>query len=117
MILRKMLYSFLGPGQQPSTVAISGFDVNTNMMFTAYSSVSKFLPEFTIKNDDVALETVETYAIMLVSANPSQNVAFGSDSTITITDEDGNSQCNFIYILSRINSQTLLKKKTFIMQN
>ena len=80
---------FLGPGQQPSTVAVSGFTVNTNVMFTAYSSVSKFLPEFTIKNDDVALETVETYNIILMSSDPSHDVLLGSDSTIMITDEDG----------------------------
>ena len=47
------------------------------------------LPNFTIVNDEVALETVEAYNITLVSASPSKNVILGRDSLIMITDEDG----------------------------
>ena len=47
------------------------------------------MPNLAIKNDDVALETVETYNIILMSSDPSHDVLLGNDSTIMITDEDG----------------------------
>ena len=77
------------PGQQPSTVEVSGFTVSENVLFVAFTGLTRLLSNYTITNDEVALETIETFNITLMSANPSKNVAFGSDSTIAIADDDG----------------------------
>ena len=92
----------IDPGQQPDTVEVSGFTVNTTITFTPSSSTSQMLPGFVIKNDDVALESVESYSITLVSSDPS--ISFGPASTIEITDDDGN----------KINDNLILLKKSYI---
>ena len=49
------------------------------------------LPAFIINDDNVALETVESYAITLVSSNPNiTDVNLGPAATIEITDDESN---------------------------
>ena len=77
-----------GPGTQPSTVVISGSDVDSPVMFQA-GDVSVPLPNFGITDDTTALETNEIYQLSFSSSTPSQDVALGLPTEITITDDDG----------------------------
>ena len=77
-----------GPGTQPSTVVISGSDVDSPVMFQA-GDVSVPLPNFGITDDTTALETNEMYQLSFSSSAPSQDVTLGNPTTITITDDDG----------------------------
>ena len=75
---------------QPSSVVISGFSINSDTLrFEAFSNLTLSLPSAFITDDDVALETTESYEIMLVSSMPSMNVVLSSPSTIEINDDDG----------------------------
>ena len=77
-----------GPGTQPSTVNISGSDVNSTVIFQA-GDVSVPLPNFNITDDTTALETNEIYQLSFISSTPSQDVTLGVPTKITITDDDG----------------------------
>ena len=77
-----------GPGAQPSTVVISGSDVDSTVIFQA-GDVSVPLPNFGITDDTTALETNETYQLSFISSTPSQDVTLGVPTEITITDDDG----------------------------
>ena len=77
-----------GPGTQPSTVVISGSDVDSPVMFQV-GDVSVPLPNFGITDDTTALETNEMYQLSFRSSAPSQDVTLGNPTTITITDDDG----------------------------
>ena len=80
---------FLDPGQQPSTVESSGFSANVTIAFAPFSLRDQSLPNFFITNDEIGLETVESYPLQFVSSNPSGDVILGSDSSIEIIDDDG----------------------------
>ena len=80
----------LGPGSQPSTVNISGVYINETITFLAHGSQSQGLPSFTIINDTVALETIEQYDLSFSNPSITNNVTLGPDTTIEITDDDGN---------------------------
>ena len=77
-----------GPGTQPSTVVISGSDVDSTVLFQA-GDVSVPLPNFVITNDTTALETNEIYQLSFISSTPSEGVALGGPTEINITDNDG----------------------------
>ena len=77
-----------GPGTQPSTIIISGSDVDSTVIFQA-GDVSVPLPDFNITDDTTALETNEIYQLIIISSTPSQGVALGAPTEITITDNDG----------------------------
>ena len=77
-----------GPGTQPSTVVISGSDVDLTVILEA-GDVSVPLPDFPIADDTTALETNEIYQLSFISSTPSQNVTLGVPTEITITDDDG----------------------------
>ena len=76
------------PGPQPSTVNISGSDVDSTVIFQA-GEVSVTLPDFNITDDITALETNEIYQLIIMSSIPSQGVTLGVPTEITITDDDG----------------------------
>ena len=78
-----------GPGTQPSTVVISGSDVDSTVIFQAGGDVSVPLPNFGITDDTTALETNEIYQLSFISSTPSQDVTLGVPTEITITDDDG----------------------------
>ena len=80
--------TYSGPGTQPSTVNISGSDVNSTVIFQA-GDVSVPLPNFNITDDTTALETNEIYQLSIISSTPSQDVTLGVPTEITITDDDG----------------------------
>ena len=81
--------TYSGPGLQPSTVNISGSDVDSTIMFQA-GDVSVTMPDFNITDDTTALETNEIYQLRFSSSTPSQNTILGNPTTIVITDDDGN---------------------------
>ena len=83
--------NFLGPGSQPSTVVISGTDVSSSVMFAAGGSLQRNL-SFTINDDDVALEDIESYQLRFGSTNPSDRVTTGNPTTVGIIDDDR--KCN-----------------------
>ena len=76
------------PGTQPSTIIISGSEVDSTVIFEA-GDVSVPLPDFNITDDTTALETNEIYQLIIISSTPSQGVALGAPTEITITDDDG----------------------------
>ena len=86
------VFLFPGPGNQPSTVRVSGVPVSQNISFRAGSSLSSSLTGFTLINDSIALETVERYNLSLVghdyTAEPNR-VTLGPDTRLSITDDDG----------------------------
>ena len=84
----KTFITHSGPGVQPSTVVISGSDMDSTVIFQA-GDVSVPLPNFGITDDTTALETNEIYQLSLISSTPSQDVTLGVPTEITITDDDG----------------------------
>ena len=78
------------PGIQLSTVDISGAVITDTVTFQAYSNVSsQTVSDASIKNDETALETVETYTYKLTKPSITDGVALGDDTQIEIIDEDG----------------------------
>ena len=57
--------------------------------FAARGNQSQGLPSFTIKNDAVALETIEQYDLSFSNPSITNNVTLGPDTTIQIRDNDG----------------------------
>ena len=84
-------FVILGPGTQPSTVEISGVDVNEAITFTAHGTQSQGLPSFIIINDTVALETIEQYGLFLSSPSITNGNTLGPGTAIYIIDDDGKS--------------------------
>ena len=64
------------------------------MTFTAHGVLSQGLPNFTIINDTVALETIEQYDLSFSNPSITNGVILGPDTTIQITDDDGNDYNN-----------------------
>ena len=96
MVLYVKLLSYLDPGKQPSTVVISGFNVNGTVKFPANSvnGMKLKIPEsfiekqtFKITNDTTALETLETYNLFFTGS--SVLAVFGGPTQIQIKDDDG----------------------------
>ena len=79
----------LGPGTQLSTIEISGVDVNEMITLVARGSQSQGLPNFTIINDTVALETTEQYNLSFHNSSITNGVILGFDTIIRIIDDDG----------------------------
>ena len=89
--------TYSGPGLQPSTVIISGSDVDSTIIFQA-GDISVTMPDFNITDDITALETNEIYQLRFSNSTPSQNTILGNPTTIIITDDDGNfKKCNHAY--------------------
>ena len=93
----------LGPGTQPSTVIVSGSDVDSTVIFQV-GDVSVLLPSFIITDDIIGLETDEIYQLNLFSSIPSQNIALGKPTAIAITDDDG-----------KLNKNKLITKWKFLL--
>ena len=65
------------------------------MTFTAHGEQSQGLSNFTIIDDTVALETIEQYDLSFSNLSITNNsVTLGPDTTIQITDDDGNDYNN-----------------------
>uniref|UniRef100_A0A1X7VF48 Calx-beta domain-containing protein n=1 Tax=Amphimedon queenslandica TaxID=400682 RepID=A0A1X7VF48_AMPQE len=77
-----------GPGSQPSSVVVSGANVSSTVTFAANSSLTESLPSFVITNDDVALETVESYSLSISNPSVTQNVVAADSTGIAIRDDD-----------------------------
>ena len=84
----KTFITHSGPGAQPSTVVISGSDMDSTVIFQA-GDVSVPLSDFNITDDTTALETNEIYQLSFISSTPSRDVTLGVPTNITITDDDG----------------------------
>ena len=79
-----------GPAPQDG-VMLSGVPVFSSIFFPANSLAMSTvqIDEFTIMDDEVALEHNEQYQIMFFNASfPSDVVTFGQPTTITIVDDD-----------------------------
>ncbi|XP_019849165.1 PREDICTED: uncharacterized protein LOC100640611 [Amphimedon queenslandica] len=75
------------PGTQPSTVFISGTNVNSDVTFSA-GGVLQMTVSFPINDDSVALEDVESYPLRFGSSTPSGRVTTGAPTTLRINDDD-----------------------------
>ena len=84
-----LIIFYSGPGNQLSTVAVSGVTYSRTITFAANSSAKTTitLPSFRIKNDSVSLETLETYHLSFTASSVS-GVLFGSPVQIEIEDDD-----------------------------
>lgn len=78
----------IGPGSQPATVHISGAYVFGSNTFTAFGSRTGFVASFDITDDDVAMETVESYTIAFTSPSNNKRIQFGPPTTVHINDDD-----------------------------
>ena len=78
----------VAPGNQPSTVESSGFTVSDSVTLPADLSAapSRSVGSFLIRNDAVALETVEQYPISLSTST--ERVTVGNPAMININDDD-----------------------------
>ena len=90
------LLSYSDPGKQPSTVDVSGFNVNGTVKFPANSvnGTKLKIPQsfigkqkFDIRNDTTALETLETYYLSFTGSSVS--AILGDPTQIQIKDDDG----------------------------
>ena len=83
----KLLF-YSGPGNQLSTVTVSGVNYSNTVTFPANSPAGTTitLPSFRIRNDSVALETLETYNLSFTGSSAS--VVFGPPTQIEIEDDD-----------------------------
>ena len=90
MLIIVCLYC-VAPGNQPSTVESSGFTVSNSVTLPADLSAapSRSVGSFLIRNDAVALETVEQYPISLSSSTTyGGRVTVGNPAMININDDD-----------------------------
>ena len=96
VVLYVKLLSYSDPGKQPSTVDVSGFNVNGTVKFPANSVTGTKLkiPEsfiekqkFEIRNDTTALETLEKYNLSFTGSSVS--AILGGPTQIQIKDDDG----------------------------
>ena len=71
------------------------------MTFTAHGAQFQGLPSFTIINDTVALETIEQYSFSVSNPSITNGVTLGPDSTIQITDDDGNNYNKPVYTVEQ----------------
>ena len=74
------LISYSGPGNQPSTVVV---DYINTVTFPVNSSAGTTITSFRIRNDSVALETLETHNLSLTGS-----VTSGPPTQIGIEDND-----------------------------
>ena len=80
-----------GPGTQPSSVIVSGVQYSQSIYFPAGSQsfTPVLIPSFMIDDDQVGLESLEEYQLMMTDASRILNVALGQPTTISIADDDG----------------------------
>ena len=64
------------------------------MTFTAHGAQFQGLPSFIIINDTVALETIEQYSFSFSNPSMTNGVTLGPNTTLQITDDDGNGYNN-----------------------
>ena len=69
-------------------------NINEAIKFTAHRAQSQGIPNFTVVNDAVALETIEQYSLSFSNPSITNGVRLGPDTTIQITDDDGNDYNN-----------------------
>ena len=104
MYLNPINYSFsnlllLGPGSLPSSVVASGANVISTVTFSSGGSLSVPLPPFGIRNDEVALETLERYSLSLSNPSITGNVVAADSTDITIMDNDSKPITNIVIAL------------------
>ena len=97
VVLYVKLLSYSDPGKQPSTVDVSGFNVNGTVKFPANSvnGTKLKIPEsfigkqkFDIRNDTTALETLEIYNLSFTGSSVVSAI-LGGPTQIQIKDDDG----------------------------
>lgn len=78
-------------------VEVSGVPVMSYVVFPANSvaGVVELIDEFTIFDDETALELDEEYQIFLVNASIDENVVLGSPANIIVMDDDCEYQCSY----------------------
>ncbi len=87
----KFIFNLSGPGMQPSSVVVSGVQYSQSIYFPAGSQAFTpvFIPSFMINDDQVGLESLEEYQLMMTDTSRVLNVVLGQPTTISIADEDG----------------------------
>lgn len=66
----------------------SGQSISEVITFVAGGATRQSLSSFTIMDDNVGLETVESYPLQFNRTFPSGDIMIGRDSEIRITDDD-----------------------------
>ena len=79
-------------------MVISGTDVDERgLYFNESITVIHFMVN--VNDDQVPLEAVEEYSLVISNTNPSEDVTVGNVGTIRIIDDDG----KYMYVLFYIN--------------
>ena len=76
-------------------MVISGTDVDEMGLYFSESVTVVYLM-VNVTNDQVPLEAVEEYSLVMFNTNPSDNVTVANVGTIRIIDDDG----KYMYVLS-----------------
>ena len=92
-----------GPGSQPPSVVISATNVDEMYLYFD-ESITVIHVIVNVTDDQVPLEAVEEYSLVISNTNPSEDVTVGNVGTIRIIDDDGKCMCVLFYI----NMQVLL---------
>ena len=110
------LISHSGPGNQLSTVIVSGVNYSNTITFPAQSPAGTTiaLPSFRIRNDSVALETLEAYNLSFTASSVS-GIVFGQPAQIEIEDKDGTLYIQIILFKSSLQKSEQLS--TYIFHN
>ena len=84
-----LIIFYSGPGNQLSTVAVSGVNYSRTITFSAQSPAGTkiTLTLFSLNDDSVALETLEAYNLSFTASSVS-GVVFESPTQIEIEDDD-----------------------------
>ena len=88
---RKKIVSYSGPGSQPSTVVVSGFSIDRSITLLAGQTSATLI--FSLTNDEIGLEDVESYQLRLTNLSQPVTIGQGGITNIIITDDEGNSVC------------------------
>lgn len=86
---------FTGPGTQPSSVVVSGSDINEVFTFPASSTAETISVPIEITDDLIGLEEDEVYRLLLTDID-SRVILNGNglSSTTLITIEDNDGECD-----------------------
>ena len=76
-------------------MVISGTDVDVMGLYFSESVIVVYLI-VNVTDDQVPLEAVEEYSLVISNTNPSENVTVANVGTIRIIDDDG----KYMYVLS-----------------
>lgn len=91
----------IGPSAQQNIVQ-SADGIDTNVTFEAgFGSLNSTSVSFNISNDDIALEVLESYNVVLRLPQPTTGVRLGNLSVtrVNILDDDSKCCANIIYVV------------------